>query len=120
MQLHVAGDPAPLRGKSSYRCPALSGLVFPDCLDLTREASLVDITAGRAAGVVGVWAATGGRAVAGRGCDEEPPSRASDTSIAPFTSPRGPLPPLLAAGPAWVGLEFALFCILLSQDGRKV
>ena len=58
--------------------------------DLAREVLLVDLAAGLAAGAVGVWAATGCRAAAERGCDEEPPSRVSDTSMAPFTSPRGP------------------------------
>ena len=71
------------------------------------------------AGVVGVWAAAAGRDGAGRGLDEEPPSIASDTSIAPFTSPMEPAPPPLEAGAGWVGLEFALSCILLSKDGRK-
>ena len=89
----------------------------PGRLDLAREVSLVALTAGLAVGAVGVWAAAGCRAAAGRGGGDEPPSRASDTSIAPFTSPKGPRPPLLAAGPAWAGLEFPLSCILLTKDG---
>ena len=113
----IAGDPAPLKEKSSHQGLPLAGPGRPGCLDLTREASLVDLAAGLAAGVVGVWAATGGRARAGRGADEEPPSKASDTSIASFTSPRGPALPPLAAGAAWVGLESALPWILLSNDG---
>ena len=109
-----------VRGKSSSQCPTLAGPVYLGRLDFAREVSLVDLTAGRVAGAVGDWAAAGCRAGAGRRGDEEPPSRASDTSIAPFTSPKGPLPPLLAAGPAWVGLEFVLSCILLTMDGTKV
>ena len=108
------------REKSSHQCPPLAGLVRPGCLDLAREVSLVALTAERAAGVVGAWAAAGCRAGAGRGGGEEPPSRASDRSMAPFTSPRGPAPLLLAAGAAWVGLELALSCILLSKDGRNM
>ena len=81
-----------------------------------RETALVALTAGAA----GVWAGTGFRAVAGRGFDEEPPSIASDTSMAPFTSPREPAPPPLEAGSAWVGLEFALSCILLIMDGTNM
>jgi hypothetical protein len=81
---------------------------------------LVDLDAGLAAGVVGVWAAAGCRAAAGRGCDEEPPSRVSDTSIAPLTSPRGPDPLLLAGGAVWAGLEFELSCILVSKDGTNM
>ena len=103
-----------------YGCPPLAGPVRPGCLDLTREVSLVDLTAGLAAGAAGVWAATGCRTAAGRRCADDPPSRDSETSIAPFTSPKGPDPPLLAAGAAWVGLEFALSCILLTKDGTKV
>jgi hypothetical protein len=103
--------------KSSYGRPPLAGSARPGCLDLARAALLVDLAAGLAAGVVGVRAATGGRTGARRGGDEEPPSKASDTSIASFTSPRGPAPPLVEAGAAWVGLESALLCNLLSQDG---
>ena len=70
------------------------------CLCLTLEALLVDLTAEVAAEGVGVWAATGCRAVAGRGFDAEPPSIVSDISIAPFTSPMGPVPLPLEAGSA--------------------
>jgi hypothetical protein len=106
-----------MQEKPSYRCPVpVAGPVGPGCLDLAREVSLVALTVG----VASFWAATGCRAVAGRGCDEEPPSRASDTSIASFTSPSGPAPPRLEAGAVSVGLELALSCILLSKDGRKV
>jgi hypothetical protein len=101
----------------SYQRPPLAGSVRPGRLDLTREASLVDPTVGLAAGAFGVWAATGGRVVAGRRGDEEPPSSVSEMSIAPFTSPKGPAPPLLGAGVAWVGLEFVLSCILLNKEG---
>lgn len=80
----------------------------------------MELTAEVAAGVVGVWAAPGCRAVAGRGFDAAPPSIVSEMSIAPFTSPRGPAPPALEAGCAWVGLEFALSCILLNKVGRKI
>ena len=74
--------------------------------------------AGLAAGALDVWAVAGFRAVARRGCDEEPPSRVSDTSIAPFTSPKGPAPPALGLGATWIGLEFVLSCALFSKPGR--
>ena len=77
----------------------------------------MDPAVGLAAGAFGVWAATGGRVVARRRDDEEPPSSVSEMSIAPFTSPKGPAPPLLGAGVAWVGLEFVLSCILLNKEG---
>jgi hypothetical protein len=110
----------PCKFQSSFQRPPLAGLVLPGGLNLAREASLVDLAAGLAAGAVGVGAATGGRAAAGRGVDEEPPSKASDRSMAPLTSPRGPALTALEAGAACVGSEFARSCILLSQDGTKM
>ena len=89
-----------------------------DTLDLAREVLFVDFAAGFAPGGVGVWAATAGRARAGRGADEPPPSRVSDTSMAPFTSPKGPPPPALGLGATWIGLEFVLSCTLFSKRGQ--
>jgi hypothetical protein len=87
-------------------------------LDLAREVLFVDFAAGLAPGGVGFWGATAGRARAGRGADEPPPSRVSDTSMAPFTSPKGPAPPALGLGATWIGLEFVLSRTLFSKEGR--
>ena len=111
--------PGAMMGReSSYGRPPPAGAIYLGSLDLARGVLLVDLAAGLAPGGVGVWEATGGRARAGRGADEPPPSKASDTSIAPFTSPKGPPPPALGLGATWIGLEFVLSCALFSKEGR--
>lgn len=77
----------------------------------------MDVAARLAPGAAGVWLAAGCRVAAGRGWDEELPSKVSEISIAPLTSPRGPDPPLVEAGAAWDGLELEEFCSLLSREG---
>ena len=112
--------PSSLLTAFPYGCPPPGGLIRPGSRDLAREVSLVDLTPGLAAGAVGVWAAPGCRTAAGRGEGDEPPSKVSEMSIAPFTSPKGPAPLRVAPGAAGVGLEFALSCILLTKDGTNV
>ena len=63
-------------------------------------------------------AATGRRDDPGRGFDGPLPSSASDTSIAPFTSPRGPPPPLAGEVIDPEDLIGLISCAWLSRLGR--
>jgi len=70
------------------------------------------------ASAAGTGAATGRRADPGRGFDGPLPSSASDTSIAPFTSPSGPPPPLAGAVIGPEDLSGFISCASLSRPGR--
>lgn len=109
---------AKMRSELFCGCAPPAVATYLGSVGLAREVLFVDLAAGLAPGGIGVWAAAVGRARAGRGPDEPPPSKASDTSMAPFASPKGPPPPALGLGATWIGLEFVLSCGLFSKPGR--
>ena len=79
---------AKMRSELFCGCAPPAVATYLGSVGLAREVLFVDLAAGLAPGGIGVWAAAVGRARAGRGPDEPPPSKASDTSMAPFTSPK--------------------------------